>query len=82
MSAFDDVFGDCMYTNERALRSARFQILAEKTAFEGRLDEMWSIYLKGITRQIVEYRKQVDDIKHCGLKVLRNSAGKHKIVDV
>ena len=41
---------------------------------------MWDIYRKGNPQQIVEYNKGVAQIKECGLKVLRNSAGKHKIV--
>lgn len=55
-------------------------IMLKRTAYEEHLDEMWRIYSTGNARQIVEYQKQVDDIKSCGLKVLRNSAGKHKIV--
>ena len=48
--------------------------------FEKNLDDMWFNYSKGMVVQLVNYNKQLDSIKNCGLKVLRNSAGKHKIV--
>lgn len=51
-----------------------------KTEFEKNLDEMWRIYSSGVTGQIVNYNKGVSQIKDTGLKVFRNSAGKHKIV--
>ena len=41
---------------------------------------MWANYSKGCFEQIVEYNKQVNDIKSSGFKVLRNSKGLHKIV--
>lgn len=41
---------------------------------------MWANYAKGCFEQIVEYNKQVDDIKSSGFRVLRNSKGLHKIV--
>ena len=56
------------------------EIMTKRKEFEEHLDEMWSIYSKGNVRQVVEYNKQVNSIKEVGLKVLRNSAGKHKIV--
>ena len=33
-----------------------------------------------MTGQIIDYNKGVSQIKDAGLKVFRNSAGKHKIV--
>lgn len=51
-----------------------------KTEFEKNLDEMWRIYSSGVTGQIINYNKGIDQIKDAGLKVFRNSAGKHKIV--
>ena len=55
--------------------------MINRAEFEKHLDDMWGIYLRGNPRQLVEYEKQVNDIKSCGLKVLRNSAGRHKIVN-
>lgn len=55
------------------------EIMSRRREFEEHLDEMWRIYRSGLPRQIVEYNKQVNGIKEAGLKVLRNSAGKHKI---
>lgn len=55
-------------------------LMHRREEFEKNLDDMWRIYSTGNVRQIVEYQKQVDSIKAAGLKVLRNSAGKHKIV--
>ena len=56
------------------------EIMLRKREFEETLDKMWTIYSSGNPRQIIEYNKQVDYIKGFGLKVLRNSAGKHKII--
>jgi len=55
------------------------EIICRKEEFEQNLDSMRAIYGKGIIRQLAEYQKGVDNIKKAGLKVLRNSAGKHKI---
>ena len=56
------------------------EITLRKREFETHLDDMWRNYMDGCTQQIIEYNNQLDAIKSCGLKVLRNSAGKHKIV--
>ena len=40
----------------------------------------WKIYQSGVVVQLINYNKQLDMIKHTGLKVYRNSAGNHKIV--
>ena len=60
--------------------NSAMEIMFRREEFEKNLDEMWAIYAKGNTRQLVEYNKQKEQIKSAGLKVLRNSAGKHKIV--
>lgn len=60
--------------------NSAMEIMFRREEFEKNLDEMWAIYAKGNTRQIVEYNKAKEQIKSTGLKVLRNSAGKHKIV--
>ena len=56
------------------------EILFRKADFEKNLDDMWANYTRGVASQIVNYIKGLDNIKRCGLKVFRNSAGKHKIV--
>lgn len=59
---------------------AMMEIMLRRKEFEERLDKMWSIFKSGLFEQAVEYKKQVRSIKAAGLVVLRNSAGKHKIV--
>ncbi len=56
------------------------EIMFRREEFESNLDEMWLIYRRGCPQQIIEYQKGVDNIKKSGLKVLRNPAGKHKII--
>jgi hypothetical protein len=79
MDYLNNYFDAYKHTSEYRDRSM-VEIMSKRKEFEEHLDKMWSIYLKGVTEQIVEYNKQVRGIKESGLKVLRNSAGKHKIV--
>lgn len=58
----------------------RTNIAIQKSRYEENLDAMWRNYNKCGALQVPEYQKQVDKIKACGCKVLRNSVGKHKIV--
>lgn len=83
MGAFEDIFGDYFNTYENTSKykdESMLEITLRKKEFEQNLDDMWVIYRRGNTKQIVEYQKGVDQIKKVGLKVLRNSEGKHKIV--
>lgn len=83
MAQPEDILNDLFsaYQNTSSYKDqAMMEIFVQRKTFEERLDKMWRICLTGNVRQIIEYRKQIDDIKSCGLKVLRNSAGKHKIV--
>lgn len=83
MARTEDILNDLFsaYRNTSSYKdNAMIEIYYQRQKFEERLDEMWRIYSTGNTRQIVEYQKQIEDIKSCGLKILRNSAGKHKIV--
>lgn len=83
MAGIEDILNDYFqaYQNTSSYKdNAMMEIFAQRKTFEERLDKMWRIYSTGNTRQIIEYQKQVDYIKSCGLKVLRNSSGKHKIV--
>lgn len=83
MGNFENIFGDYFdaYRNTSKYKdNSMLEITLRKKEFEQNLDDMWAIYKKGNTQQIVEYQKGVDQIKKAGLKVLRNSEGKHKIV--
>lgn len=83
MAGIEDILNDYFQAYQNTSRykdNVMMEIFSKRQKIEELLDKMWRIYSTGNTRQIVEYQKQVDDIKSCGLKVLRNSAGKHKIV--
>lgn len=83
MNYFEDIFGDYFsaYQNTSKYKDeSMLEITLRKKEFEQNLDEMWDIYRKGVSKQIINYQKGVDQIKKTGLKVLRNSQGKHKIV--
>lgn len=84
MSKFDDLFGDEMFSayknTSKYKDDAMMEIMMRKEEFEKNLDNMWNIYQRGVVGQLIYYNKQLDMIKHTGLKVYRNSAGKHKIV--
>lgn len=83
MGAFEDMFGDYLnaYRNTSKYKDeSMLEITLRKKEFEQNLDDMWAIYKRGNIQQIVNYQKGVDQIKNSGLKVLRNSEGKHKIV--
>lgn len=83
MGNFEDIFGnyfDAYKSTSQYKDSSMMEIALRKTEFEKNLDEMWEIYNKGLPRQIVNYNKQIKQIKDAGLKVFRNSVGKHKIV--
>ena len=75
---FDDYFAGPFGGQNPFVRE--YELKLRRTEYENRLNEMWSIYMKGVPAQIVEYNKQVELIKQSGGKVLRNSAGLHKIV--
>lgn len=80
---FEDILNDYLdaYKNTSKYKdSSMMEIVMRKTEFEKNLDEMWKIYSSGMTEQIINYNKGVSQIKDAGLKVFRNSAGKHKIV--
>ena len=82
MGLFDDMFGSVLNSDnlDSSLYLQQTEILLRKDEFEKNLDDMWAAYSRGLAMQIVNYQKQVDRIKGCGLKVLRNSEGKHKIL--
>lgn len=78
---FDNIFGDLFsrYNSSKYKDGSRMEIILRKQEFEKNLDDMWAIYQRGTVAQIIQYQKGVDQIKNVGLKVLRNSNGKHKI---
>lgn len=83
MSNFGDILGDAInaYRNTSKYKDqGMMEIMLRRKEFEQNLDDMWSAYCKGNPAQIVEYNKGVEQIKESGLKVLRNSVGKHKII--
>ena len=82
MGNFEDIFGNFFDTYKKTSDykdTSRLEIAWRKKEFEEHLDEMWRIYMSN-PAQIVEYNKQIQSIKEVGCKVLRNSAGKHKII--
>lgn len=83
MGNFEDIFGNYFdaYKNTSEYKdSSMLEITLRKSEFEKNLDDMWAIYSRGVVGQIVNYNKGVEQIKSAGLKVFRNSVGKHKII--
>lgn len=83
MGNFEDIFGNYFdaYKNTSEYKdSSMLEITLRKSEFEKNLDDMWAIYSRGVVGQIVNYNKSVEQIKSAGLKVFRNSVGKHKII--
>lgn len=83
MGNFEDLFGNYFeaYKNTSKYKDeSMLEIMMRKKEFEQNLDDMWAIYGKGVSAQIINYQQGIDQIKKVGLKVLRNSKGKHKIV--
>ena len=74
-----DIFNAYKHTSDYKDR-VMIDIMANKEKFEQNLDDMWDIYTRGNMMQVFEYRKAVDQIKNAGLRVQRNSSGKHRIV--
>lgn len=83
MNNFENIFGDyfdAYKSTQKYKDDFKMEIMLRRKEFEKNLDDMWTNYSKGMVVQLVNYNKQLDSIKSCGLKVLRNSSGKHKIV--
>lgn len=83
MNSFENIFGDYFEvykTTSQYKDSSKMEIMFRRQEFEKNLDDMWLNYSRGMVVQLVNYNKQLDTIKSCGLKVLRNSSGKHKII--
>lgn len=83
MGSFEDIFGDYFEAYKTTLQykdDSKMEIMFRRQEFEKNLDDMWLNYSKGMVTQLANYNKQLDSIKSCGLKVLRNSSWKHKII--
>ena len=83
MGNLEDIFGDyfeAYKTTSQYKDISKMEIMSRRQEFEKNLDDMWINYSRGMVVQLVNYNKQLDTIKSCGLKVLRNSSGKHKII--
>lgn len=83
MNNFIDMLTDYMDTYKstgRCMDKLKMDIYLRKAEYEGHLDKMYANYIHGCAHQIISYNEQIGDIKSAGLKVLRNSSGKHKIV--
>lgn len=74
MNTFSD-YMNAYKSTSRCVDNLKMDIYFRKAEYEEHLDKMY-----GCTRQIISYNEQIKDIKSAGLKVLRNSSGKHKIV--
>lgn len=79
MKILDDVFNAYKHSSQ-CKDDSMMGVMLRREEYEKHLDEMWAIFRSGLFEQAVEYKKQVRSIKEAGLVVLRNSAGKHKIV--
>lgn len=79
----NDLFGgafDAYKQTSQYRDQGMMDIALKKKEYEDHLNEMWRIYSTGNVSQIVEYNKQVQSIKQYGYKVMRNSAGDHKLI--
>lgn len=82
MSSIEDLFKnyfDAYKNTSKYKDSVMLEIALKKNEFEKNLDDMWDIYKRN-PRQIIEYQKGIKQIKETGLRVFRNSQGKHKII--
>lgn len=83
MNNFTDMLTDYMdaYKSTNGFADGlKMEIYLRKAEYEEHLDKMYANYIHGCAHQIISYNEQIGDIKSAGLKVLRNSSGKHKIV--
>lgn len=83
MNNFIDMLTDYMdayKSTGRCMDKLKMDIYLRKAEYEEHLDKMYANYMHGCVHQIISYNEQIGDIKSAGLKVLRNSSGKHKIV--
>lgn len=81
VKAFLDGFKEASKRTSQYKDGIMMEIMCRRPEFEKRLDDMWRVYTSGNMKQVVEYKKQIADIKAAGLIVQRSkSTGKHRIV--
>lgn len=59
--------------------SSKMEIALRKAEFEKSLNDFYAAYRKNPILYAVKYQEQLKVVKETGCKVLRNSAGIHKI---
>ncbi len=59
--------------------SSKMEIALRKAEFEKSLNDFYAAYRKNPILYAVKYQEQLKAVKESGCKVLRNSAGIHKI---
>lgn len=59
--------------------SSKMEIALRKAEFEKSLNDFYAAYRKNPILYAVKYQEQLKVVKESGCKVLRNSAGIHKI---
>lgn len=82
MSAFEEMFGDYLnaYKNTSQYRDdSMLDIALRKSEFEKNLDEMWAIYSRGCTQQIIEYNKGVERLRVQDLKCIEILLGNTRL---
>ena len=82
MSAFEEMFGNYLnaYKNTSQYRDdSMLDIALRKSEFEKNLDEMWAIYSRGCTQQIIEYNKGVERLRVQDLKCIEILLGNTRL---
>ena len=78
----NDIFGnifDAYNTAWNYQDSSKMEIALRKEEFEKALNDFYEAYRSNPMLYSVKYQEQLKVVKDSGCKVLRNSAGKHKI---
>ena len=78
----NDIFGnifDAYNTAWNYQDSSKMEIALRKEEFEKALNDFYEAYRSNPMLYAVEYQEQLKVVKDSGCKVLRNSAGRHKI---
>ena len=78
----NDIFGnifDAYNTAWNYQDSSKMEIALRKEEFEKALNDFYEAYRSNPMLYSVKYQEQLKVVKDSGCKVLRNSAGRHKI---
>ncbi len=79
---WNDIFGnifDAYNTAWNYQDSSKMEVALRKEEFEKALNDFYEAYRSNPMLYAVKYQEQLKVVKDSGCKVLRNSAGKHKI---